>query len=71
MDIGSLRIIIRKMSKGVVVGLYVKESLPSKDRIDLVTLPECRAYFSIQKSVGWTFDTLELPTAQTLICMAA
>ena len=31
----------------------------------------CMAYFLIQKSVGWTFDTLELPAAQTLRCMAA
>ena len=30
-----------------------------------------RAYFLIQKSVGWTFDTLELPPAQTLMRMAA
>ena len=29
------------------------------------------AYFLIQKSVGWTFDTLELPPAQTLMRMAA
>ena len=28
-------------------------------------------YFLIKKSVGWTFDTLELPTAQTLKPMAA
>ena len=26
-------------------------------------LPYFRAYFLIQKSVGWTFDTLELPPA--------
>ena len=31
----------------------------------------CRAYFLIQKSVEWTFDTLELPPAQTLMRMAA
>ena len=30
-----------------------------------------RAYVLIQKSVGWTFDTLELPPAQTLMPMAA
>ena len=29
------------------------------------------AYFLIQKSVGWTFDTLELPPAQTIMRLAA
>ena len=32
---------------------------------------QSRAYFLIQKSVGWTFDTLELPAAKTLMRMAA
>ena len=35
------KVTIRKMMKRGGVGLYVKDSLPSRDRSDLVTLPEC------------------------------